>query len=116
MNELEWEHLAGKDDCRAEIPVISVTAGAKGSHILLRGDDDFFVTAVPLAGIVNANRAGETYGATFIKTLLRELPSFRHDTRVDAGIAERIGELAARQAAKQLDITGFAFPPDDWIK
>ena len=113
LNALEWEHLAGKECCRTAIPLITVTEGARGSRLLPRDSEEIFIPAIPSSGDVNTNRAGETYGATVFKTLLREAPDFYRSGRISRALARQAGEFATMQAARQLAITGFAFPPDD---
>jgi sugar/nucleoside kinase (ribokinase family) len=116
LNALEWEHLPGKERLREEIPVISITDGPHGSRILLRGGAEYAIPATPRPGPLNTNRAGETYASTFFKVLLHDAPTFFRTRRLAGDIAVRAGQIASRQAARQLDITGFAFPPDDWMR
>lgn len=109
MNALEWENLAVRDQVRAQVPVITITEGPRGSKVLLHGEE-VTIPPAPYEGTADTNRAGETYGATFFTTLLNEHPDF-----IQRGItretALQIGGKAARQATKQLAIKGFAFPP-----
>ncbi len=109
-NALEWAHLPDRDAVRAQVPLVAVTDGPRGSTLYL-GDDSLFLPAAPHPAPADTNRAGETYGATLFTILRRLCPDFRH---VTPAMAEFAGRLATRQAARQLDITGFAFPPPDW--
>lgn len=112
LNALEWANLPDRDAVRRQVPVISLTDGPRGSRMLYR-DGEVAIPAQPFSGPANTNRAGETYGATLLKVLMREHPDFMR-TGIDAGIAARVGHIATRQATRQLALTGFAFPPDDW--
>lgn len=112
LNALEWSHLAGRERCREEIPVITVTAGAEGSRIFLRGGTELTVPALPVPTSIDVNRAGETYGAAFFQTLLHDAPGWHRSRMVDLELARQAGMTAARQAARQLTIAGFAFPDD----
>ena len=116
LNALEWAALEGQSQCREHIPVITVTDGPRGSRILLRGGPEFTLPALPAlpAGpVVNTNRAGETYGATFFKALQRYAPDFFRTGKVNPAAALRAGELATAQATRQLAIAGFGFPPEE---
>ncbi|HOS42315.1 MAG TPA: PfkB family carbohydrate kinase [Armatimonadota bacterium] len=107
LNALEWAHLDGGDAMRAHVPVITVTDGARGSRLLL-GAREYAIPAHPVEGPVNANRAGETYGATVFSTLLAACPDF--PAGVTPGLAERAARRGADQAARQLRLAGFEFP------
>jgi hypothetical protein len=109
LNALEWAHLADRDALRARVPVIAVTDGPRGSTLYVDGAA-IAIPAEPRTTPANTNRAGETYGATLFSVLRRLCPDFR----VSRAAAAFAGRLAARQAARQLDITGFAFPPRNW--
>lgn len=115
LNALEWAHLDDRERCRTTIPVITVTDGPRGSHILLNDGHEFHIPALPCTGAINTNRAGETYGSTFCTVLLRSDPRFHRTRRAAAELALRAGHIASAQAARQLRIAEFAFPPDDWI-
>jgi sugar/nucleoside kinase (ribokinase family) len=115
LNALEWEYLTASSGSLAQIPLVSVTNGPHGSKLIVHGDEEITLPAQPCAGPVNTNRAGETYGSTAFKALLHYAPGFFTSTRLDVALAERIGSIATAQAARQLAITGFAFPPDDWM-
>ena len=115
LNALEWQHLPARERCREIIPLISITDGARGSRLLLRSGQEVAIPAFPVAHAINTNRAGETYGSTMLKVLLRHLPAFPRSGEISAGLVERAGHIAARQAARQLAIESFAFPPDDWM-
>lgn len=108
LNALEWENMADRERLRRNIPVITVTEGARGSRILL-GEREILIPAEHFTGDADTNRAGETYGATFFRMLLQRCPDFPQ-TGVPVDVAEYAGHLAAQQAAKQLAIRGFAFP------
>jgi len=107
LNALEWAQLYGAEEMRKQVPVITVTEGARGSRILL-GEREIHIPAVPVAGPIDSNRAGETYAATFFRVLLTACPEFPRCITADA--AERAGRLAADQAAKQLTLREFGFP------
>ncbi len=113
MNALEWAQLAQRDALRRQVPAISITDGPRGSRIYC-AEDEIALAAPPFHGTANTNRAGETYGSTFFKVLLAAQPDFFQRGRVEAAIALRAGQIATAQAARQLAIAGFAFPPDDW--
>lgn len=115
LNALEWEHLRDAESCLRQIPLISVTDGPHGSRVFLRGGTQIDIPAQPCDGPLNTNRAGETFGSTLFKYLMYRDPEWFRTGQIDAKLARQAGELAARQAARQLHITGFAFPPDDWI-
>ncbi|MHB9024328.1 MAG: carbohydrate kinase family protein [Armatimonadota bacterium] len=115
LNALEWAHLEGKERLRETVPVISVTDGPRGSRIFFSGDE-LAVPAVPRSTPANTNRAGETYGVVFFRTLLRECPDFMQPGNAQAPLVELAARLASTQAARQLDYEGFAFPPDDEIE
>ncbi|HEY3417826.1 MAG TPA: PfkB family carbohydrate kinase [Armatimonadota bacterium] len=112
LNALEWAHLAGKERLRELVPVISVTDGPRGSRVFFSGDE-LAITAIPRTQPANTNRAGETYGATFFRTLLRECPDFMRPGKMPASLVELAAQLATVQAARQLDLEGFAFPPEE---
>jgi len=114
LNALEWAHLEGQDAMLRQVPVISVTDGAHGSRVLF-GDSEVHIPAVPRDRPANTNRAGETYGSTFFKVLMAEYPNFYRAGYVTAPIVEKAGRIAGLQAARQLDLRGFAFPEDDWM-
>ena len=116
MNALEWLHMHDKDRCREQIPLIAITDGASGSRLLLRHGREISIPAAPAPPAMNVNRAGETYGATLFKVLLREAPDFYRDGCIEASLAEYAGVIATAQAARQLSIIDFNFPPDDWIE
>jgi len=107
LNALEWAQLEDREILRRQAPVITVTEGAAGSRILL-GEREIHIPAVPVSGPVDANRAGETYGAAFFKAMLAACPDFPRGLTVRK--AERAGRLAAVQAAKQLAMRAFGFP------
>jgi len=107
LNKLEWEQLEGAERMRKKVPVITVTEGATGSRILL-GGREIHLPAVPVAGPRDANRAGETYGAAFLRMLLEVCPTF--PAGLTPRIAEQAGRHAAAQAAKQLVMHDFGFP------
>ncbi|MHB9130578.1 MAG: carbohydrate kinase family protein [Armatimonadota bacterium] len=109
MNALEWENLAGREQIRAQVPVITVTDGPMGSRVLL-GGEEITIPAIPYQGTADTNRAGETYGATFFSALLNDHPDFLRQG-ISRKTAEQIGMKAACRATKQLAIKGFAFPP-----
>jgi sugar/nucleoside kinase (ribokinase family) len=110
LNAHEWGHLADQDAVRAHVPVIAITQGAHGSRLLVRGEEEW-IPAVPVAGQINTNRAGETYGATLFAHLLREEPEFWRTGGPSVAGAVRAARQAACQAARQLQISGFGFPP-----
>ncbi len=112
LNMLEWTHSPDRDRLRAVIPLISVTDGPRGSYLYCR-DEEFFIPALPHPGPTNTNRAGETYGATVFRTVLRLAPDFHRDGHVPTAVARQAGAYAARQAWKQLEFTDFAFPLAD---
>lgn len=113
MNSLEWQHLVGREKVRREVPVVTVTDGPRGSRIYF-DDGELAVPTKPRTDPVNTNRAGETYGSTFFKVLLHCDPEFHLSRSVDVDLALHAGQIASAQANRQLDITDFAFPPDDW--
>jgi sugar/nucleoside kinase (ribokinase family) len=113
LNALEWQHLDGRERVLDEVPVITVTDGPRGSRVYFRGGEHA-IPAEPRTGPVNTNRAGETYGSTFFNVLLHDDPDFHRRRSIDSDLALRAGRIATAQASRQLDITGFAFPPDDW--
>ena len=112
LNALEWEHLPEKDAVRAAVPVITVTDGPRGSRVFLH-DEEISIPAAPHVGPMDVNRAGETYAATFFKVLRAAAPDFPA-AGVSPALAARAGRIAAAQAERQLSLTAFAFPPDDW--
>jgi len=112
LNALEWEHLAGKERLLRATPIITVTDGPHGSRIYVRGEE-LFVPAVPHNGLTDVNRAGETYGASVFKVLRQACPQFFHDG-LTLALAKRAGQYAARQAERQLGLTAFEFPPDEF--
>jgi sugar/nucleoside kinase (ribokinase family) len=114
LNSLEWQYMEGKDHILSSVPVVSVTDGPRGSRIYF-GGGELAIPACQRTGPVNTNRAGETYGSTFFKVLLHYAPEFHNTHSVDVDIALRAGQIATTQADRQLDITGFAFPSDDWL-
>lgn len=107
LNTLEWSQLADRERLRREVPVITVTEGARGSRILL-GDREIRIPAASFDGPADTNRAGETYGAAFFRALRASCPDFPRDITAEA--AERAGHCAAAQAAKQLALREFGFP------
>ncbi len=106
LNALEWAHCAGQEILRAQVPFISVTDGPRGSRLLL-SDRDIFIPAVRVDGPVNANRAGETYGATVFTLLLDAFPD-----PIPPARAEAVGRRASERAAEQLRMAGFGFPEE----
>lgn len=112
LNALEWAHLPGHDALRTLVPVITITDGPRGSRVLL-GEEEFFVPADPVTGAIDTNRAGETYGAAFFTVLRREAPDFYRTRRVSRAVAEHAATVATRQAARQLTLSGFAFPAEE---
>jgi len=109
LNALEWANLDGQDALRARVPVLTITDGARGSRLLL-GNRELAIPAQPVEGPVNANRAGETYGATVFTTLLAACPDF--PAGITPELAERAARRAAEQAARQLALAGFEFPEE----
>lgn len=107
LNALEWAHLAGREQVRARVPLISVTDGPRGSRLFL-GDREILIPAVRVDGPVNANRAGETYGATIFSLLLDAFPG-----PITPDQAEMAGQRASERAAAQLSMAGFGFPGED---
>lgn len=107
LNALEWSQLDGAEEMRKQVPVITVTEGAQGSRILL-GEREIQIPAAPFEGPADTNRAGETYAATFFRTLLAACPEFPRG--INAEVAVYAGRLAAEQAAKQLALREFGFP------
>jgi hypothetical protein len=109
MNALEWEHLPGRGELWMRVPVVTVTDGPDGSHILQPGEEDIAMEAFPFDGDPNTNRAGETYAAAFVSMLRREAPGFPHG-RVERGTLRMCGYHAAAMAMLQLRIADFGFP------
>jgi len=114
MNALEWAHLAGRELMRDQVPVITITDGPHGSYVYYHGRETF-VPSISRTTPANTNRAGETYSATFFKVLRRACPNFFRTGVITTELAELAGEIATRQASRQLDLVEFAFPPDDWV-
>lgn len=110
LNALEWAQLDSAEEMRRQVPVITVTEGARGSRVLL-GEREIRIPAVPFEGPADTNRAGETYAATFFRTLLAACPEFPRGITVET--AEHAGRLAAVQAAKQLAMREFRFPREE---
>jgi hypothetical protein len=110
LNALEWSQLTDRERLQREVPVITVTEGARGNRILL-GGREIRIPAAPFDGPADTNRAGETYGATFFRALRAACPAFPRDITAEA--AENAGRLAAAQAAKQLALREFGFPRDE---
>ncbi|MEI6519163.1 MAG: PfkB family carbohydrate kinase [bacterium] len=113
MNALEWSHLHRREEIINAIPLITITDGARGCDIYLRGKQ-FFFPALPHPGSVDTNRAGETYAATIWKAIFHYCPSFPN-AEISEELLTHIANLARQQAHRQLDIIEFAFPPDDWV-
>ncbi len=113
MNALEWKHLSNHDKFISEIPLITITDGARGCDIYIHGKS-FFYPALPHPGPVDTNRAGETYASTMLKAILHFYPQFP-DADISEDMLSNIAKIANKQAHRQLDITSFNFPPDDWI-
>ncbi len=113
MNALEWSHLKRQDEIINNIPLITITDGARGCDIYLYGKE-YFYPALPHPGPVDTNRAGETYAATIWKAVLAFCPAFPRE-KIPESLLARIANIAAKQAHRQLDITNFAFPDDDRI-
>jgi sugar/nucleoside kinase (ribokinase family) len=107
LNVLEWVQLEDRERLRREVPVITVTEGARGSRVLL-GEREIHLPAAPVHGPVDTNRAGETYGAVFFQILRRTCPDFPRGVTAEA--AEQAAHCAAMQAAKQLALREFGFP------
>lgn len=114
LNALEWQYLPERDYCRATIPVITITEGAAGCRVLLKSGEEFSLPANYVAGSINTNRAGETYGSSFFKVLIKHAPGFNYNGLVSEKVARYAAKIALRQAARQLEIEHFAFPLDDW--
>ncbi len=106
LNALEWAQLDDQEALRRLVPVITVTDGARGSR-LLAGGEERFIPAIPAHGTVNANRAGETYGATVFSMLL---PVLRRGAPCDPARAADAAQQATVQAHRQLSLAEFAFP------
>lgn len=111
LNALEWDHLDDREALRRHVPLIAVTDGPRGSRLLL-GETDILIPTALMDGPVDVNRAGETFGATLFQALRAWCPDFPRGLTPE--LADRAGRLAARQAARQLTLRGFAFPPADW--
>jgi hypothetical protein len=111
LNAMEWEHLPGRSRVRAAVPVITITDGAKGSRVLLRGGGELHIPAVPFRGTPDSNHAGETYGAAMFAALQRAAPGFHRSGRVPRAAAETAAYRASDLAGKQLAIHTFGFPP-----
>lgn len=112
LNALEWAHLDGRERLAKAVPVISITDGPRDSLVLC-GGEHLMIPAVPHVGPTDTNRAGETFGATFFNVLRAELPAFPR-AGVAPALAARAGRRAALQAERQLALTAFGFPSDDW--
>jgi len=108
MNALEWAHVPEREAIRQVVPLVTITDGARGSTMLL-GPVDVPIPAVPVDGPTETNRAGETYGATVFRALRAWCPDFPRG--MTPALVERAGRLAAQQAARQLALRGFGFPP-----
>jgi sugar/nucleoside kinase (ribokinase family) len=114
LNALEWSQLAAhaREALLAQVPLITVTEGPRGSRVFASGRH-WDVPAAPAAGPIDTNRAGETYAATFLKAIVHGCPLFpRHE--LDDRLIVWAATVASRQAARQLSLTDFAFPADDW--
>jgi sugar/nucleoside kinase (ribokinase family) len=113
LNALEWSHAPDQDTMRATIPLITVTDGPRGCQIYQRGAVSAY-PAVPHPGPVNTNRAGETFASTFLQVILDRVPGLRTARLITQAVIDAAAAIALRQAARQLDLVEFAFPPDDW--
>lgn len=113
MNALEWANLRRRDEIISNIPLISITDGARGCDIYLHGKSYFF-PALPHPGPVDTNRAGETYASSLWKAIMHLCPDFPC-RKISPETLTHIAGIAGKQAHRQLDLIDFAFPPDDWM-
>ena len=114
MNALEWAHIGERPAILQAIPLVSVTDGARGSHVYLHGRR-LDIPAEPHPAPRDTNRAGETYSATLFKAMLAVYPNFPAG-EIDVDVVRWAATVASRQASRQLDITTFDFPPDTWMQ
>ncbi len=109
LNRLEWEELPEKELWRKSTPIITITDGPHGCQVILATGEEFSLPAHPHHGMADTNRCGETFGAAFFRTLLRECPQF-YSCGVSESVARVAAEYASRQAWRQMDICAFGMP------
>jgi sugar/nucleoside kinase (ribokinase family) len=113
-NRVEWETLEDRETAGWQLSILAVTDGPAGSTVRFTtpaGDSGLLrIPAFPRSRPPrDTNRAGETYAATLITTLLDQ------GWRADLGVVEEslmrlAAERAAAAAALVLDRVEFGFP------
>jgi ribokinase len=118
-NRHEWEMLADREEVARRVPILVVTDGAEGSLARFhepQGDlgtvrQPAFPRARPPA---DTNRAGETFAACLVATLLVGgwEPAL---AVVEPGLISLAMQRASAAAALTLDRTTFGFPREEQI-
>jgi hypothetical protein len=119
-NRIEWEALEARDEVRRKVSILVVTDGPRGSKVRYtkpsgepaeHADEAFPRTKPPR----DTNRAGEAYGATFIKSLL-DHGWIAASGVVEDGLVQVAARRASAAAALELDQVEFGFPSDEEIE
>jgi ribokinase len=113
-NRLEWESLEDREEVAWQVSILAITDGAAGSSVrytTLGGEArTVHLSAFPRARPPrDTNRAGETFAATLIATLL-EAEWNASAGVVDDLLIDRAAKRASAAAALQLDREVFGFP------
>ena len=118
-NRIEWQTLEDRDDVRSKLSILVVTDGPRGSLVRYTNPsgepaehavEAFSRTRPPR----DTNRAGEAYGATFIRSLLDHGWDAASGV-IDEGLVQVAARRASAAAALELDRVEFGFPSDEEI-
>ena len=118
-NGREWETLEDREEVAWQVSILIVTDGPDGSTVRYTsptGESECLrIPAFPRRSPPrDTNRAGETYAATLISTLLDNGWQAASGV-VDDTLIQTAAQRAAAAAALQLDRTEFGFPDDSEI-
>jgi sugar/nucleoside kinase (ribokinase family) len=115
-NRQEWETLEDREEVAWQVSILVVTDGPQGSSVrytTTQGEADrLHVPAFPRQHPPrDTNRAGESYAATFLSTLLNHGWDAASGV-VDDDLIRTAARRSSAAAALELDRVQFGFPSD----
>ncbi len=111
-NRREWHALPHRDHLADRVPLLAITDGPRGCRLSFRspeGRTELDIPAFPRdSPPIDTNRAGESFAATLVTTLLDG--GWRPSEPLPTDLARNAAVLASAAAALVIDRENFGFP------